>query len=483
MKRTLLVFLFTPVMASIATAQPAAPDLTLRINGHADAPAPLELWLGEPVIAEVVLRHSDRTAQAPISLDPPGGGWASRVKIAVAEASGATAAWPFVVAGNPSGGAFVLQPDAVTTLVLRLDAAASAAFAAGRYHLAARLDLADGRGWRGVVESEPMEVEMVAPPVALTGAALGQRQLFRVRDALLASDVPRAEAAANELLRADYRRAEGFEAMALVSEAKGERRLALVYIDLATARAAGVVGVAPAPGAEAPAPKPVPLEYHDLRSRFEMMPSTEPEPEPLPGYPDNVAASANPTPAVSATPAPKPTPPPPIAAPVATGATAFAAASSGDTKFLGDSRGQWATGAEASSVHGTPKYGAQQATGSPNITSYADHPEAWVSQSADRGEEWLKLTFAAPVRASAVRVRQTLNPGTIVKIEAFAADGRSAVVWSGRDTNVYPKNQIAWFIATFEPPPFPVQTIKLTLDTTLVRGWNAIDAVQLVGDP
>jgi hypothetical protein len=292
----------------------------------------------------------------------------------------------------------------------------------------------------------------------------------------------RAEAAANEMLRADYQRSEGFVAKALVSEAKGERRLALVFIDLAMARAAGVADMKSVPGAETPKPNPVPLEYYDLRRRFEMMPSNEPEPEPLPGYPDNVVAPTNATPPPPSAPSLK-TIVPAVGAPVATGATAFAAASSGDAEFLGDSRGQWATGAEASSVHGTPKYGAQQATGSPNITSYADHPEAWVSQSADRGEEWLKLTFAAPVRASAVRVRQTLNPGTIVKIEAFAADGRSAVVWSGRDTNVYPKNQIAWFIATFEPPPFPVQTIKLTLDTTLVRGWNAIDAVQLVGNP
>src|ERR1035437_8041201 len=191
MKRSVFVLLFASAVAVLAPAQPAAPIVTLRINGHAAAPAPSDLWRGEPVIAEVVLRQSDRAAQEPISLDPPGSGWATRVKIAVTDAGGATATWPFVVAGNPSGGALALRPDAVTTLVLRLDALASAAFAPGRYHLAARLDLVDGRGWRGVVESEPVDVELVAPPAAPTGAALGQRQLFRVRDALLANDIDR----------------------------------------------------------------------------------------------------------------------------------------------------------------------------------------------------------------------------------------------------------------------------------------------------
>ena len=477
MKRSLLVFLFTPVIAAIATAQAAAPDLTLRLNGHAAAPAPLELWQGEPVIAEVALRHSDRTAQAPLSLDHPDGGWATRVKIAVTDAGGATASWPFVVAGKPSGGALALQPDAVTTLVLRLDSSAGAPIAIGRYHLAARLDLADGRGWRGVAESEPVDVEVIAAPVTPTEAVLGQRQLFRVRDALLAGDVPRAEAATDEMLRADVQRPEGFVAMALVSEAKGERRLALVYIDLAIAHAAGVSAMKPAPGVAEPAPKPVPLEYFDLQRRFEMMPSNEPEPEPLPGYPDNVVIPADATPAGSATPAAgraTPAPAAPIPARIA---------SPEDAQFRGDSRGQWATGAEASSEYRTDKYSAREAIGEPNATGYGDRGEAWASKTADSNEEWLKVTFATPVRASAVRVRQNFNPGAIVKVEAFAADGRSAVVWSGRDTTAYTKSQTVWFVATFEPPAFPVQEIKLTLDSFTVKGWNEIDAVQLVGGP
>jgi tetratricopeptide (TPR) repeat protein len=158
-------------------------------------------------------------------------------------------------------------------------------------------------------------------------------------------------------------------------------------------------------------------------------------------------------------------------------------ASPDDAEFSRDPHGQWATAAEASSEYGTKNYNARQATGAPNVPHYGDYGEAWASKTPDGREEWLKLTFATPVRATAVRVRQTYNPGAISKIEAFAADGRTAVVWSGKDPTAYAKNQIAWFTATFEPPPFSVQTIKLTLDSVKVKGWNEIDAVQLVGAP
>jgi len=50
----------------------------------------------------------------------------------------------------------------------------------------------------------------------LVGAALGRRQLLRVRDALLSGDLARAETAATEMERTDPGRTEGFIGMALV---------------------------------------------------------------------------------------------------------------------------------------------------------------------------------------------------------------------------------------------------------------------------
>lgn len=267
MKRFLTIPLLAFVTTAAARADSLAPEIALSVDGHlAPTPAPQTMWRGEPVIVAVVLRHPDPSSKTPISLDPPEGDWASRVKVVVKSADGAVAAWPFVVAGKPSGGALALQPDAVTTLVLRIDTAALAGLAAGRYRLVARLELKDGRGWQGVIESGGAEVELVEPPAAPGGAELGRRQIRRVQDALLAGELPRAEVAAGEMLFADRDRPEGWVALALLLEAKGESRGALSSIETAIALASGA---RKDPGAAAKEHQPVPQEYEDLRRRLE----------------------------------------------------------------------------------------------------------------------------------------------------------------------------------------------------------------------
>ena len=470
MKHIFWIFLWAMSGGTLAIAALGEPTVTLRINGHGDGSAPQELSAGEPVIAEVILRSTDRPAPG-VSLDPPQGAWTNRVKIFAVDAGGASTAWPFIVAGKTSAGALVLQPDAVTVLVLRLDVRASTLPKFGNYDLVARLDLMDGRGWQGRVESEAVAVHIAAAPVAPTGAALGERQLFRVRDALLAGDLPRAEAAADELLRADYNRPEAFGAMALVYEAKGERRRALTEIELAIAHSAIPVEGVPVNSVLPAKLKPVPLEYYDLRRRLAAMPSPEPDPEPLPGWPNNVAAPPSVVPAAAAgSPSVKPVAPAVVVNP-------------DDLKFPLDRRGRWAAKAEASSELSTPKFSARQASGPPNVSNYGHHGEAWSAQVATRKEEWLKVIFATPTRASAVRVRQTFNPGAIVKVEAFAVDGRSEVVWSGHDTIAQSANRVEWFVASFAPPPFPVSAIQFTFDTTAWPGADEIDAVQLIAEP
>ncbi|MEK7469983.1 MAG: hypothetical protein AAB074_21655 [Planctomycetota bacterium] len=261
MKRLLRIPFLALVAAATARAESPAPKIALSVDGHlAPTAAPQALWRGEPVIVGVVLRHPDPDSKAPISLEPPEGGWATRVKIVVKDAGGAVVAWPFVVAGKPSGGALALQPGAVTTLVLRIDAASLASLAKGRFRLVARLELQDGRGWQGEVQSAAAEVDVIEPPAAPAGAELGRRQIRRVQDALLAGDFPRAEAAAGEMLFAGRERSEGWVALALVLEAKGQLREALSAIEKAIPLAAG---------ATAKEPGPVPPEYEDLRRRLE----------------------------------------------------------------------------------------------------------------------------------------------------------------------------------------------------------------------
>jgi hypothetical protein len=146
-----------------------------------------------------------------------------------------------------------------------------------------------------------------------------------------------------------------------------------------------------------------------------------------------------------------------------------------------DPNGQWATDARASSTFndakGNTSYAANQATGEPNVQVYSTTPQAWSAKTPDSGIEWLELTFAKPVHATAVRVRESSGSGALIKIELFDEKGAAHTVWSGTDST----KDLNYLIAEFTKTAFITNRVKLTLATNVVSGWNQIDAVQLVG--
>lgn len=155
-----------------------------------------------------------------------------------------------------------------------------------------------------------------------------------------------------------------------------------------------------------------------------------------------------------------------------------------DRVYGADTNGQWAASAKASSEYRvTGDYSASAAIGAPDVGRYGDSPRAWASRLADSGLEWLEVSFSNPVAATAVRVRQVFNPGAIVAIELLDASGATWTVFSGVDTNTYAANQIAWFVKRFPRTERPVKSVRVTLDSARVKGWNEIDAIQLVAAP
>jgi hypothetical protein len=146
-----------------------------------------------------------------------------------------------------------------------------------------------------------------------------------------------------------------------------------------------------------------------------------------------------------------------------------------------DPKGQWATQATASSTMNDAKakasYSANQATGAPDVQVYGTNPLAWASKTPDSGIEWLELTFAKPVFATGIRIRESCGPGAVIRVEAFDEKGVGTVVWSGADGT----KDLNYLIADFPKTAFKTKRLKLTLATNVVQGWNQIDAVQLVG--
>ncbi len=159
-----------------------------------------------------------------------------------------------------------------------------------------------------------------------------------------------------------------------------------------------------------------------------------------------------------------------------------------EERIVNDTSGQFAVDAEASSTYAgenpEPKapYTAWHAAGKPNVENYSDDGRSWVSKDADKGVEWLKLTFSKPVNAREIKIRQNMAPGAIIKVELIDSDGKSHTVWEGVDKTQYETDKISWFIAKFDKTPYKTKTVKITMATNSVPGWNEIDAVQLIGE-
>ena len=157
-----------------------------------------------------------------------------------------------------------------------------------------------------------------------------------------------------------------------------------------------------------------------------------------------------------------------------------------EEKILNDTSGQWAISAEASSSYqdhtGKDSWSADQMTGKPNVENYGDNGNAWTSKEADQGLEWVQLTFAKAVNANEVRIRQTYNPGAIIKVELIDEKGKNHTVWEGVDKTKYEPDKIQYFFSKFDKTDYKTKTVKITLATNSVQGWNEIDAVQLIGN-
>lgn len=207
--------------------------------------------------------------------------------------------------------------------------------------------------------------------------------------------------------------------------------------------------------------------------------------EAAPPPPAQAASEAAPVsaPATQSTPAPATD-----AAPMDEKAAAIQAALQ-EEAIVSDPRGQWAITATASSTYSSDKapesknsYAPFAAAGAPNVERYGDDGNAWASEMSDKGIEWLEVKFAKPVQATQVRIRQSFNPGAIIKVELIEEGGARHAVWQGTDDTKYTTGAVHWFDKSFEKTAYKVNGARITLATNAVSGWNEIDAVQLLGE-
>ncbi len=125
-------------------------------------------------------------------------------------------------------------------------------------------------------------------------------------------------------------------------------------------------------------------------------------------------------------------------------------------------------------------WGPEQATGAPDTPAAGDQVTAWASATPDNQAEWLLLQYEKPVKAVAVHVYESYNPGALTKVAVFDGDGKEITVWEGSDPVDRSKP-----VGVSRIPidvDFAVERVKLYLDSPIVGGWNEIDAVGLLDE-
>lgn len=123
-------------------------------------------------------------------------------------------------------------------------------------------------------------------------------------------------------------------------------------------------------------------------------------------------------------------------------------------------------------------WSAKQAAGPPDVNDPTrDDVRAWASSGADMGEQWLELTYANPVRASAVRIYEVCVAGAVTSVTAIDTKGNKILLWSGVDPTTVP----GVFEITFNETANPIRAVRIVLDTNRSPGWSEIDAVEIAG--
>jgi hypothetical protein len=138
--------------------------------------------------------------------------------------------------------------------------------------------------------------------------------------------------------------------------------------------------------------------------------------------------------------------------------------------------------ASASATAQSPRnWGPEQATGAPDTWPRSgDLGTAWASKTQDGQREWLDLTYDAPVKAAAVTIYETFNPGAVDRVTGYDASGKEVELWAGADPT--PAGQDKGISVIPIRANFELSRIRIYLDSPKVPGWNEIDAVGLLDD-
>ncbi|WP_127130186.1 T9SS type A sorting domain-containing protein [Pseudoflavitalea rhizosphaerae] len=129
-----------------------------------------------------------------------------------------------------------------------------------------------------------------------------------------------------------------------------------------------------------------------------------------------------------------------------------------------------------SSQYSSGSYNAWQATGEPNTTPCTDAGTAWCPSTSAGSREWLELEYDNPAPVNRIFVHETLAPGAVDTVYVMNPNTQQwEKVYEVTAANLPACSRILTVVIPITS--FPVSKVRIALNTTLVNGWNEIDAV------
>ena len=140
---------------------------------------------------------------------------------------------------------------------------------------------------------------------------------------------------------------------------------------------------------------------------------------------------------------------------------------------------QWASTVRGfSSQYSEANWSAQRVLGAPDVyPQHGDLVNAWASRGADDADEWIEVGYAQPMRASAVEIYETFNPGAVTAIELVTASGKHISAYQAAPlANGQRANKLRAEVACTDEP---VVAVNVRIASRQVAGWNELDAIGL----
>jgi len=145
---------------------------------------------------------------------------------------------------------------------------------------------------------------------------------------------------------------------------------------------------------------------------------------------------------------------------------------------------EWAdsvTSYSSFSVSGLKKqFGPAQILGKPSkLPATGTSAAAWAPATDDGGPEFIEVRFKNSIYVQQVAIAENFNPGAITEIILIDASQKENSVYSNPNPTVLTGIVGRMFYVFFKKTNYPIQGLRLKLNTAAIPGSNQIDAIAI----